>query len=52
MAGEAWDCVEEDRTYSYVDCPEAINQATCFNYTFTADGFDQIEPDILVNELN
>jgi len=44
-------CALKDRTTSYVDCPLAINQENCFNYTFTADNFDQIEPNILVNQL-
>ena len=52
MPASGWDCAEEEKIYSYVDCPELINQETCFNYTFSADNFEQVEPDLIVNELD
>lgn len=49
---DSWDCLEEERIYSYVDCVEVVNQEKCFNYTFTVDDFEMDEPHKLVNSLN
>ena len=51
MEAAAWDCADEDKVYSYTECPAAIVEDTCSNYTFTSDNFGQEEPVQVTNEL-
>ena len=51
MALSAWDCADEDKVYSYTECPASIVEDKCSNYTFTVDNFDQTEPVVVTNEL-
>ena len=45
-------CAISDQVSDYYACPEVINQERCFNYTFTAENFDQTEPIELENILD
>ena len=51
MPEDAWDCAEEDKITSYVDCPEEIVEDTCSNYTFTKTDFSLEEPVTISNDL-